>query len=92
MQELLLEVWHHCPRSQLVAAALSQGGTTSQEDLKYRDVFLGSGSAPLHSLLTRPQVADLLDPNMTCCALIPILHNIICHYHIIAIQSGIAIS
>ena len=56
MQELLLEVWHHCPRSQMVATALSQGGTTSQQDLKYRDVFLGSGFAPLHALLNKPQV------------------------------------
>ena len=56
MQELLVEVWHHCPRSQMVATALSQGGTTSQQDLKYRDVFLGSGFAPLHALLNKPQV------------------------------------
>ena len=56
LQELLLEVWHHCPRSQAVAAALSQGGTTSHGVLKYRDVFLGSGFAPLHALLNKPQV------------------------------------
>ncbi|KAL0042381.1 hypothetical protein WJX77_010775 [Trebouxia sp. C0004] len=54
-QELVLEVWHHCPRSQAVAAALSQGGSTSQSHLKYRDVFLGSGFAPLHALLNKPQ-------------------------------------
>lgn len=40
----------------MVAAALSQGGTTSQQDLKYRDIFLGSGFAPLHALLNKPQV------------------------------------
>ncbi len=56
LQELVLEVWHHCPRSQAVAAALSQGASTSQGDLKYRDVFLGSGFAPLHALLNKPQV------------------------------------
>lgn len=39
-----------------MAAALSQGGTTSQGHLKYRDVFLGSGVAPLHALLNKPQV------------------------------------
>ena len=59
MQELLIEAWHHCPRSQMVATALSQGGTTSQQDLKYRDIFLGSGFAPLHALLNKPQVPGL---------------------------------
>ena len=66
MQELLIEVWHHCPRSQMVAAALSQGGTTAQQDLKYRDIFLGSGFAPLHALLNKPQV-----PGLLLCAAMP---------------------
>ena len=60
LQELLVEVWHHCPRSQVVAAAMSQGGSTSDQALKFRDVFLGSGSAPLHALLNKPQVCSQL--------------------------------
>ena len=56
VQEMLVEVWHHCPRSQAVAAALCQGGSAADASLEYRDVFLGSGFAPLHALLNKPQV------------------------------------
>ena len=61
-----MEVWHHCPRSQMVAAAMSQGSTTSDQALKFRDVFLGSGSCPLHSLLNKPQVHMLVHTLQSC--------------------------
>ena len=58
LQTLCLEVWHHCPRSQAVAAALSQGskGRPAEGPGQRRDVFLGSASAPLGAVLNRPQV------------------------------------
>lgn len=51
-----MEVWHHCPRSQMVATAMAQGGSASDPAIKFRDVFLGSASLPLHPLLNKPQV------------------------------------
>ena len=57
IQELLLEVWHHCPRSQAVAAALSNGQAGKDGVSQPRDVFLGSATAPLTALLTKPQVS-----------------------------------
>ena len=62
LQTLCLEVWHHCPRSQAVAAALSQGskGRPAEGPGLPRDVFLGSASAPLGTVLNRPQVGRCL--------------------------------
>ncbi|KAK9816569.1 hypothetical protein WJX72_002083 [[Myrmecia] bisecta] len=53
-QELCLEVHHHCPRSQAVAAALSSGQRRGSRAAQ-RDVFLGSAAVPLTALLNKPQ-------------------------------------
>ncbi|GAB4816271.1 hypothetical protein N2152v2_003317 [Parachlorella kessleri] len=63
-QELLVEVWHHLPRAQAVAAALSAGrssqavaggGGADAAGAAEREVFLGSASGPLMDILRRPQ-------------------------------------
>ena len=54
--EARIELWHHCPRSQAVAAALSRGLSSSFAMSGQQQVFLGSGSLPLQGLLTHPQV------------------------------------
>ena len=66
LQTLCLEVWHHCPRSQAVAAALSQGfmGRPAEGPGQRRDVFLGSASAPLGAVLNKPQVSNW-QPSLT---------------------------
>lgn len=52
-----VELWHHCPRSQAVAAALSRGLSSSYATLNgQQQVFLGSGSLPLQGLLIHSQV------------------------------------
>ncbi len=51
-----MEAWHHCPRSQAVAAALSTGAPSMQLMAGQKDVFLGSGTCSLLPLLTKPQV------------------------------------
>jgi hypothetical protein len=54
--EALVEVWHHCPRSQAVAAALSRGLSSSYAMTGQQQVLLGSGHLNLQALLTHPQV------------------------------------
>jgi hypothetical protein len=53
--EALVEVWHHCPRSQAVAAALSRGLSSSYAMTGQQQVLLGSAHLPLQALLTHPQ-------------------------------------
>ncbi|WIA21972.1 hypothetical protein OEZ85_004330 [Tetradesmus obliquus] len=53
--ECSVQLWHHCPRSQAVAAALSRGHSSSYVMAGQQQVLLGSGSCPLQALLTRPQ-------------------------------------
>lgn len=55
-QDATLELWHHCARSQAVAAALSRGQASTAGMAGQQQVFLGSGSLPLQGLLTKPQV------------------------------------
>ncbi|KAF8057294.1 hypothetical protein HT031_006102 [Scenedesmus sp. PABB004] len=54
-QDCCVEVWHHCPRSQAVAAALARGQSSSYGMAGQQQVLLGSASCPLQGLLTRPQ-------------------------------------
>ncbi|KAF6256831.1 hypothetical protein COO60DRAFT_1627040 [Scenedesmus sp. NREL 46B-D3] len=49
-----VELWHHCPRSQAVAAALSRGQSSSYAMAGQQQVLLGSGGCSLQALLTRP--------------------------------------
>ena len=61
-----MEVWHHLPRAQAVAAALSAGrssqaiagagGGADAGGAAEREVFLGSASGLLLDVLRRPQV------------------------------------
>lgn len=61
-----MELWHHLPRAQAVAAALSAGrssvaaGAAGQDGGGSaggeREVFLGSASGPLLDVLRKPQV------------------------------------
>lgn len=51
-----LELWHHCPRSQAVVAALSRGLSSSYAMTGQQQVFLGSATLPLQGLLIHPQV------------------------------------
>lgn len=51
-----VELWHHCPRSQAVAAALSRGLSSSYAMTGQQQVFLGSATLPLQGLLIHPQV------------------------------------
>lgn len=59
--ECSVQLWHHCPRSQAVAAALSRGHSSSYVMAGQHQVLLGSGSCPLQALLTRPQVREWHD-------------------------------
>lgn len=59
-QDSSVEVWHHCPRSQAVAAALSRGLSSSYAMAGQQQVFLGSSSCPLQGLLTHPQVCMIV--------------------------------
>jgi hypothetical protein len=54
--EASVELWHHCPRSQAVAAALSRGLSSSYAMAGQQQVFLGSATLPLQGLLVHPQV------------------------------------
>lgn len=54
--EASIELWHHCPRSQAVAAALSRGLSSSYAMTGQQQVFLGSATLPLQGLLIHPQV------------------------------------
>jgi hypothetical protein len=51
-----VSLWHHCPRSQAVAAALAQGQPSGKLMAGQQQVLLGAGSVPLAPLLLRPQV------------------------------------
>lgn len=52
-----MAVWHHCPRSQAVAAAMSSGRPSSTTGMaSAQRVLLGSADVPLQGLLTCPQV------------------------------------
>ncbi|KAI8475817.1 MAG: hypothetical protein J3K34DRAFT_516995 [Monoraphidium minutum] len=54
--EARVELWHHTPRSQAVAAALAGGlPAAAGGAAAARGAFLGGGSLPLAPLLTRPQ-------------------------------------
>lgn len=52
-EDMVVELWHHCPRAQWVAAVLSSGRASNQQHDQARDVFLGSASCSLGPLLTR---------------------------------------
>lgn len=54
-----VELWHHCPRSQAVAAALSRGLSSSYAMAGQQQVFLGSATLPLQGLLIYPQVPSI---------------------------------
>jgi hypothetical protein len=54
-----VSLWHHCPRSQAVAAALAQGQPSGRLMAGQQQVLLGAGSVPLAPLLLRPQVGVL---------------------------------
>jgi len=52
-EDLCVELWHHCPRSLAVAAALSQGLPSRGPRDAPRHVHLGTATQPLWPLLTR---------------------------------------
>ncbi|CAD7697351.1 unnamed protein product [Ostreobium quekettii] len=54
-EEMRVEVWHHCPRSQGLVNALSEGRAATGGSTGLRNVFLGTARTPLMHLLTKPQ-------------------------------------
>lgn len=54
--QLAVELWHHCPRSQAVATALSAGQCSGSAMAAQQAVLLGSGAVGLLPLLLKPQV------------------------------------
>lgn len=57
VQQMSVEVWHHCPRSEAVASALAAGHSSTAADCSpaAREVLLGAASCDLAAVLARPE-------------------------------------
>jgi len=55
LQELRVELYHSCSKSEAASSSLAAGGS-SREASQPQDVLLGTATSPLRELLAKPQV------------------------------------